>query len=385
MVTAVTALNSMFNMNILIHSFTSIAITLSGMIITSLLFEYAIKQKEVHHIPFVLLSSIILGFKGNVELGYAMHLSTLRRYSTTRRFWKIALVNSCLLVVESFGVGVLSGIIGIIYVSVDERKNLKNALSVSAVSIIACFISTLIFIGVFLITLEIVTCISADPENILLPILNVVNDILVVKFLLLFSRSFHRSHIKIHMLIILTTSVIVGICSIYLLAAENLLPLQNIEVAIFTLSFNIFAGFVLERASNLSPMVPPAFPVFTGMSTSITLIYLHHLFTASFNDSRAIPKYLRGSLGLISLLTVMLYLSIARATYVPYSVSFALSFIVMFILQVMLLMETARWITKLAKNRNMNISSNVIPIMTAISDFTGSVILMLISVFISHE
>lgn len=377
--------HSSFDSSVVSQSFLSISITLFGMLFTGFLFKNAVSHKSLQHFPFVLLSSAILGFKGNIELGYVMHLSTLRVPITFSNFKRIAVANSCLIMVESFTVGVFSGLLGVFEIFFDKNNTIQLYSAIILSSVLTCFLSTAIFTLFFIFSLELAVYFSMDPENFLMPLLNAINDVLVVKLLLIFAKGIQKLPMADHLWIFFLVVIAIGVCFYLIFISESLLPIQSVETIALTLGLNIISGFVLEKSSAMFPMVAPAFPVFTGMSTSIALIYLHKKFAIVENQRMIVPSSTNNSLILISLFTSITYICIVRTTYVEYTREFSFCFIFMFTIQVILLLKVVEYMIKLMKIQDKSISSNTVPLISSISDFTGSLALVLISVLLSNK
>ncbi|ELA42471.1 uncharacterized protein VICG_00570 [Vittaforma corneae ATCC 50505] len=380
-----TLINSVFDISVISQSLLSISITLLGMLFTSSLFKAAVSHKSLQHFPFVLLSSTILGFKSNVELGYVMHLSTLRVPTTFTNFKRIVIANSCLIAVESFTVGVFSGLLGAFEIAFDKKSTVQLYSVIFLSSVLTCFLSTAAFILLFIFSLELAVYFSMDPENFLMPLLNVINDVLVVKFLFMFAKGLQKLSTADHLWILFLVTIATGVCFYFIFVSENLLPIQSIETVAFTFGLNIISGFILEKSSAMFSMIAPAFPVFTGMSTSIALICLHKTFTVVENQRVSIPSSTNNSLILISFFISITYVCIARAIYVGYSVEFSFCFIFMFIIQVILLLKIVEYMVLFIKNQGKNISSDTVPLISSISDFTGSLALVLVSILLSNK
>lgn len=374
-----------FDFNVILQSFMSIAFTLFGMLFTSSLFKKAVEHKSMRLFPFVLLSSTILGFKSNIELGYVMHLSTLCTPMFLTDFKKTAVANSSLIMIESFSVGIFSGILGIFEVAFEGDLNWNMGSIIFVSSVLTCFVSTAIFVFFFLFCLEISAYLSIDLELFLMPLLNVINDIFVVKILFVSGKNLNRLTIHQHFCIILLISLAVGSLFYFIFLSENLLPMQSIDTLALTFSLNIISGFILERLSLALPATAPAFPVFTGMSSSIALIYLHKLFSSVENQQMPIPSAVYNSLAFISFLVSIAYIHIARATHIVYSIRFSFCFIIAFTIHMLLLLKIVEYLIKFLRKQGKNTSSNIVPLVTSISDFTGSLALALITGFLLNK
>lgn len=372
---------SLIDSNIIFQSFPSIIISMFGMFFTSLIFKEAIEHKNLENFPFILLSSTILSFKGNIELGYVMYLSVLRPKTQMSIFKKIIIGNTCFIIIQSFLVGIFSGILCIICLYIKKSLPIEFYMAIVLSGVSTCLLTTVVFAIVFILCMEMSLYLSIDQENFIMPILNTVNDVVVVKILLMLSLFMIKLSLNDCILILLIEIIFIVLCCIFIRFSEDLLPFQNSQTILFVTSLNIITGFFLEKLTETHPSIAPSFPVFAGLSASISYVFLHKSF--SLLDTEQIPPsstYI--SLILISFFASSIYILSAYFLKMEFSIFFSVSFIVMFLIQVFLLIKIIDLMVKLMEKEKKCISSNIVPMISSISDFIGAVILIFISVLI---
>lgn len=368
--------NSIFDVSIISQSLPSILITLLGMFVTGEMFKNAVMNKSLANFPFVLLSSAVLGFKSSIELAYVMHITRLRNILLEDDFKKAVFTNSCFILLESFGVSIFSGIIGILSIYQKNQPNISLYLSILTSSILTCVISTFVFIIFFILALEISIYFSIDPENILMPLLNTVDDLIVVKLLVVSALETRSITAYSSILILLLFIAMSLFFYFYTYNAENLLPLQSLESISISFSLNIFSGLIMEKSSAKYPMIAAAFPVFGGMSASIAFIFLHKVFSITQEQISSIPPTIYCSLILVSFLISVMYMSLSHILQIGFTIEFSICFIFLFTIQVLVLLKFVDFMIKFIKKYDLNISSNTIPILSATADFFAGLLLL---------
>jgi solute carrier family 41 len=374
-------LNSIIDLKLAIYSAPSLIISLIGMLFTSFSFKAAVEHKKLKNFPFIFQSSAILGFKGNLELGYVIHLSTKRKLlQNLETFKAIALRNSCFLIFESSMIGLLVGSLSVLSMLLKNQVSLILTFGVMSSSLLTCFLSTLLFVLSFIFSLEMAIYLSIDPESFLMPILNTINDILVVRILYIYSLNLSSSSLSFLIALISAILFMSVVCLNYSYKTEDLIPSLSLETVSTTFFLNIVSGFLLDRFSSLYPMIAPAFPVFAGMTTSIAYIFLHKKFVEiECNEIMALNTKI--TLLLISLIISCSYIWISHLLKMSLSFWFSISFITMFSFQSLILLKIVDRMIKLLLASQKSISSNTVPIISSISDFMGAGILILTSYF----
>lgn len=370
-----------FDTHIISQSFMSITITLITMFFTGLLFKNVMENSKITHFPFVLITSSVLGFKTNVELGYVIHMTLLKNTIPPIGFKKAVVSNSCLIMFESFGIALFSVLLAIPNVLAESHISIFYE-KIVLPTILACLASSLLFIISFALSHAIAFYFSIDPENILLPILNAINDILVVQLLAFFVfNAVEMDHIK-HFALAFLIGLFMLLCFLMMYKSENLLPFQRTETILLTFALNTISSFILERSTAKYPMITPAFPVFGGMATSIAFILLHKSISTLESQSSGIPNVIHYSLILIAFFISLIYIFMSYMLEISFSFGFSVSFIFTFTLHVILLLKIVDYSIKFVKKNNISISSNLTPIISAISDFLGTMFLLFICTII---
>ncbi|KAM0681217.1 hypothetical protein GINT2_000414 [Glugoides intestinalis] len=351
------------------------------MFFTGLAFKNVIENNKVSHFPFVLIASSVLGFKTNVELGYVIHMTLLKKTIPHIGFKKAVVSNSCLVLVESFGIAIFSVLLAIPNILAKSHINIFYE-KIILPTVLACLASSLLFIISFALSHAIAFYFSIDPENILLPILNAINDILVVQLLAFFVFNAVEMDRRKHLALAFILALFVLLCFLMMYKSENLLPFQRMETILLTFTLNTASSFVLEKSTSSYPMITTAFPVFGGMATSIAFIFLHKSISNAESQNTQIQNAIHYSLILIAFFISLIYIFMSYMLETRFSFGFSVSFIFTFTLHVILLLKIVEYTIKFVKKNSISISSNLTPAISAISDFLGAVYLLFICMVI---
>ncbi|KRH93255.1 Mg2+ Transporter-E (MgtE) Family, partial [Pseudoloma neurophilia] len=106
--------SSTFSKSILIESIPSLLISFIGFTIAGNLLEQSKNDTIFLIYPLLLVSTCILSFKGNIELIFAMHLSSIS--NTTNliiEYGQFIINNACMVVVQSILIGISVGVVGV--------------------------------------------------------------------------------------------------------------------------------------------------------------------------------------------------------------------------------------------------------------------------------
>lgn len=369
-------IHSLLDLKLIFQSAPSLIASLFGMFFTSYSFKLAIKHKKLSKFPFIFQSSSILGFKGNIELGYIMHLSTKRKtLPSSKDFKRIAISNSCSLIFQSITVGFLVGCLSVLNVLLRSAVTTRTVIELISASLVTCCASTLALVISFIFTLELSVLLSIDSENFLMPVLNALNDIMVVRILYIFAINVSNQSSSVLISAILATSAFGCFCFIISYNSNDSIPRLSMETVVISFILNITSGFILDRFSPPYPMIAPAYPVFAGMGSSIAFIFLHKKFT-SLECNEIVSMNLNITLVIISVVISSFYILVSQLFKIEYSHRFAISFIVMFTVQVLILLKLIDKMILLLMKYRKNISANTVPLTSSVSDFLGTVMLL---------
>lgn len=374
-----------FDFSIAFQSAPSLIISLAGLLLTGYLFEISIKNGNLQLFPIILESSCILSFKGNIELSFAMHLSSA--YSNPRyslNYKEYAFQNSCILISQSFAVGLFVGIIGILNSCINRIIDNALFIRICVSTLFTCTFSSMAFITILLIAIKVSYCFNLDMENIILPIASSLNDLLIVQGLILSSEFQLKLTPNESLFLAFLIFALVCFCLFISFNTKERIPNQALKVLFTTCTLSMMSGYLLETYSRSFPFLAPSFPVFSGMCGSISYIDIHRRFkNISLSTVRLIPSY--PTLTCVSLFVSVFYMVVSFMIGIDYTAIFSALFILAFCTQVLILLVIIEYLFIFSdQNPGKSIHINMLPIVSSISDFLSSVTLISIASFVSY-
>lgn len=370
-------LEKLFNPGLILQSAPTLLLTLIGMIFTGLLFRISITTTRYKKYPIILESGCILSFKGNIELGLAMHLSSRKQdQMTDSSFAKSVFFNCNAIFIQSFITGLLAGIVGGLQVFLINTFTRELFIKIILGSVLTCIATSMIFILFLLSMIQVSSIYKIKPENFILPLLSTINDFVIVRGLLLSAILLEDFSIKICMVIGSSLLLLLCINVFVALYSENLIPHHSIEILAASYMLSVFGGYLLEKYSSVFVYVVSAFPVFAGMCGSILFIHIHRKFIIEREQTSPMPSQ-RPTLLLISFLIATLYIIIAHALGLGYSLGFSLAFILVFCCQIIIMLFIS---DKLCyKTLSGDIHPDILPMVSSSTDFVSALILIAIA------
>lgn len=208
-----------FDINLLLESTPSLLISLIGLLITGRILEDGITDKKLLTYPLLLQSNCILNFKGNIELLFALYLSSMRQNSiiTYSKYLRYTFDNSNLVLLQSLTIGFTVGIIGISKCIFDIRI-LSNILTTS---IITCTSTTILFILFLYLTIEFSKKINVTPDNVILPTISSISDYLSIKFLIFYTKYFQNSSLVLMFIISFLCLCLIPFCLFFICISKK--------------------------------------------------------------------------------------------------------------------------------------------------------------------
>ncbi|KAI4291353.1 solute carrier family 41 [Pancytospora philotis] len=359
------------NRELIVESAPTLLASLVGMLATGAMFESSIKQPQFKPYPIILIAGCILNFKGNAELNIAMHLSTRRSLQgSSSSFASAIFYNSCAALAQSFITGLLAGATGML--STFMKKQAAGLLSVRMLtaSLLTCCLTTLFFIGVLLLTIEIAAFFQLCMENFILPVLSTLNDFIIVKGLLLSTEAAELLSSKECAVLCLGMACPFAVAVFFVFRKPEGLYLNRPEVLLISYLITAASGFLLEKYAKSFAHVAAAFPVFAGMCGAITLIHAHRTFRMlQTREPDTVPPF--PTLLLLSLFVSISYIGFAALFHFKYSLGFSVLFIVLFILQVFIFLLAIETIADKVQSGGAFLSADALPLISCMSDFAA--------------
>ncbi|KAI5150081.1 solute carrier family 41 [Enteropsectra breve] len=367
------------NTTIIVESGPTLIISLIGLVLTGKLFEKSVKEIRFRKFPVMLEANCVLGFKGNIELSFAMQFAAfIAQYKSTEGFLAFALANINALFAQSLFSGLFIGIFAASYLAVQKQGSYDEYFAAVAVTVSSCFFSTLIFFIFLLLFIQCSKFVHFDLENILLPLLGSLNDFLIVKILLVMSLFFVSFSLGSLALTILGMLALLGTSMYFLCRSDGLFPRQNYYLLFFTSLMSLCNGILLEKYSAKFDFIAGSFPIIGGMCASIVFLYIHQNFENGENESSASPKSIL-TLLLIALIIPILYLFIAAGIYGKLQLEFCVYFMLAFTGNTFILLAATDFYIKKTITTNKHISPGLLPIVAFVSDLFAVASLILIS------
>jgi solute carrier family 41 len=373
---------SSYNVPLLVQSIPGMLISLTGLYLTGATLTDATGDRELANIPIILEANCILSFKGNVELIFAMYLSSLSQspFRSYRKYARYAFDNSSLVLAQSTIIGLTIGLLGILKGFLFGKAGIDFILGIIVSSMLSCLLTSIAFIAILLVSIEASLFLDIDPDNIILPSISSVGDFLNVKALIYFTRTFRGVSAEVSMSYISIMFLIIAVCIFVAFFSKRRLPLQSVEVLSVSYTISTLCGYVLETFSSRFKFLASVFPIFSGMSASIAFIYLHKIFTSTSNQTAHNSRQSYMTLMFTSLLMALIYLFVSSVIGPNYTILFSTLFVVSFVAQVLLLLKAVEYlIVHLDKHDGSDAGALALPILSSISDLLSTVFLLLIA------
>lgn len=368
-------LSKMLDLSLLVQAAPILFITLAGMVLTAILFDISVRMDKYKKYPIILEAGCILSFKGNVELGLAVNISSLRRghHPGTGDFFRMTFFNVNFLLAQACIIGVFSGIIGGVHSSIKNGYDSLAFVRIVTGVIFICVATSLLFMVILLMILEVALKYGIEPENFILPLLSAVNDYVIVRGLLFAAIVSEQLHMAACIATILGLFVFFAINLFFTIRAEKLLPLNSIVVLGTSYMISILTAYLVDRFSSTISSIAFAFPVFSGMCGAIAFIHIHRKCHFS-PDELQIPQY--PTLMVLSFAVSLFFLILSKAIGMGYTLLFSSMFILVFCGQVLLTLvisEQMKWDCKEHPSKSFQ---DMLPMISSLTDFFSSLVLI---------
>lgn len=373
----------LYSRSILSQSIPSLLISFIGFTIAGLYLKDA-NYKDIFQIyPLLLVSTCILSFKGNIELIFAMHLSSVSHTSNIlMEYAQFAINNSCTVINQSIMIGAAVGLVGSSMIVAQVKNPIKHILVTLCTCVFSCFVSTLLVLMILFIAITIVKNFEINPDNVVLPSISAFSDYFTVCSLIFFFETFHNFDS-----IICYIGSLLFIISLFPLIAyiarrsQNLMPISSIFVLFFTFLLSSTAGLIIEHFSDFYSFLAASSTVFCGLTSGTSFIYLNRKLTSVYNHKPLNKRASLFSLLLLSLAMSLTYILVSNTLFVRLSYLFSFLFIISFLIDVYLLIELIDFIF-LKFQRSIDVVGIVaLPLITSVADLFGSCFLVCILSF----
>jgi solute carrier family 41 len=374
----------MYDCSLLLQSTPSLFISLISLLITGDILENTVKDIDLEDYHLLLQSNCILNFKGNIELIYALYISSMRqsRIFMFKKYVRYAFDNANILMLQSIVIGLSVGSIGASKSIFVNGVNPKVLSTIMTSSLITCISTTLMFIICLFVTIEISKKSNIDPENVLLPMISSLSDFLSIYFLVFFTKYFRNISIEVSLFLVLMSLVFVPICMTFTFFSKKKMPIQTIEILMFTYLISTLGGYILDTLSVDYKFIASSFPVYSGLAVSIAFIYLHKTFTSSTNNTFHDIKRTFKSLIAASFFMITIYSILSMFLHGIMPLYYYIMFTILFVIQVILLLKLVEKLILSFGNYHEDIGVISLPIITACGDIISTVCLLILALMV---
>lgn len=355
----------------------SILIGLLGMLFSNSIIVESLSNPKIKRLPYIFQSSCILGMKNNIELAYAMKISTIE--PTRNNYNLLILQNSIYLLIQTIAIGVLVGFMGGLNQICKGNFDATILVTVAYVSIGVCILSTIAFLTSFIISNIIFKKFNINSENFAIPILNALNDIFVVKMLRDLSLSSFDYSVETLIFLIFTIFCIFLSCLIFCLKTEGFAEnLQLDKIWGISVVINLLTGFMVDDAAQDYPIINQTYLLYSNMCAALAYVYTHKMYSA-IKNRRSLPESIKYTLVLIAFICSCIYVLISFFSSMNFKFLFFMGFILSITTQSFLMIEMISTIGKLPVFIKLVSSSKFSFLVAAFSDFVSVIFLILIS------
>lgn len=370
------------NFPLIIQSIPSLLISLIGLCLAGNVLDKSQFLDVAKYYPILLISNCILSFKGNTELIFAMHLSTLSQVSglKLKKYLRFSIDNGCLVFAQSIIIGLTVGLLGMAKNIFSGHFIADILFRIITISTVASITSSIIVMLILIPSTIMAVKVGINPDNIVLPVISAFGDFVVVKLIIFFLNLFvNLSMSKCTILMFLILAILP--IPVYISAiSKRRVPLQSLSILMITYGLSTTSGYSVQYFSKKHPVLAPATPIFCGLSGSISYIYLNKKMTAIANQVRFNRKKIFVSLVLISIITSFLAICLNPIFGLKYKPSFSALFIILFVFDVCILLQIVDGIMLYFSRRNKEVGVFTLPLMTSISDIVGTLLLLFIAI-----
>ncbi|ELQ75405.1 Mg2+ Transporter-E (MgtE) Family [Trachipleistophora hominis] len=363
-----------YSKSILSQSIPSLLISLVGFTIAGIYLEEANGTEMFLSYPLLMVATCILSFKGNIELIFAMHLSSISNvYNPVIEYARFAIDNSCMVVVQSIMIGLSVGVVGMSVVILRFDDAFRYAVITLCSCLVSCLVSTLVVLLILLAAVLLFKNLQINPDNVVLPSIAAFSDYFTVLSLIFFFKLFHRMQsVTACATTILLILVVVPFIMQVSRRSPAILPIQSLTLLVITFVLSSISGMLIEYFSLMYPFLASSAPVFCGLTGSTSFIYLNRKLTSLYTKQPHNKKASLFSLLIISLAMSLTYIIILNTLFERLPSTFSFLFIVCFLVDVLLLIEVVDYVLSHFQ-RSVEMAGVVaLPVITSTADFFGS-------------
>ena len=319
------------NAEVIIQSSSSLIVNLLGLFTVGNIFTIVTKKDVFKKYPMILMFTCLLNFKGNIGLIFIIYINKYKNTLLSQsEYYMRVFYNSNLLIFKSIIIGTVTGIVGILYNICRGYNDYNLNIKMILIPTFSSCIASLLFIITLLIVLELISYFNLETENIVMPFLSAITDLIEILFLKEFIEYFDKTDMDMMILISFFCLCITLIVSYYSFSDNTIIPRESLLGLTTSTCISIISGLIVEKLSENFTFISSIYPFFSGMSLSIALIFLHRNFSTNYSNISTDP--LMNTLLFISLLMGFLFIILSNFGIFTFSSFFMILFIGGFVL-----------------------------------------------------
>uniref|UniRef100_A0A914DWL3 SLC41A/MgtE integral membrane domain-containing protein n=1 Tax=Acrobeloides nanus TaxID=290746 RepID=A0A914DWL3_9BILA len=384
-----------------------------GMAGAGLLLDRATNWTFLREMPeAMILVPALLGLKGNLEMTLASRLSTMANLGLmdTKAQQLRALISNVSLVqaqaiVVSFGAALLT--ICTFYVE-GNGFHLSHVISLTLISVLTAVVASLILSTLMVIIAIVARKVHINPDNIATPLAATTGDVTTLAFLILFGTWINQNREEnlfiytVFLGLLLSSSIIWMI-----IASRNTVTNEVLKYGWFAIMAGMVisstGGYIMKGSHKKFPDVALFQPVINGVGGNLVAVqasristYLHKFGKMGILPANSLLTYFNplrtfscdedeSTQAVILLLMCVpghiIFLLLIFAVEIDFSrfnFIFLFLYLVVGAIQVALLLYFCQFLSRLIWKMKFNPDNNSIPILTALGDLLGSILLLVV-------
>lgn len=366
------------NAEVIIQSSSSLIVNLLGLFTVGNIFTIVTKKDVFKKYPMILMFTCLLNFKGNIGLIFIIYINKYKNTLLSQsEYYMRVFYNSNLLIFKSIIIGTVTGIVGILYNICRGYNDYNLNIKMILIPTFSSCIASLLFIITLLIVLELISYFNLETENIVMPFLSAITDLIEILFLKEFIEYFDKTDMDMMILISFFCLCITLIVSYYSFSDNTIIPRESLLGLTTSTCISIISGLIVEKLSENFTFISSIYPFFSGMSLSIALIFLHRNFSTNYSNISTDP--LMNTLLFISLLMGFLFIILSNFGIFTFSSFFMILFIGGFVLTTYLMIICITLFINGIKDEVKHIEIYSLPMLNILSDINSIIILLIIS------
>lgn len=366
--------------NLLLQSIPSLLVSLVGLAFSGKMLNTEQSRKYAATFPIILISNCLLSFKGNIELIYAMYLSSSTQVQnhTIDRYLKYAFENGCLVLTQSIVIGISIGLLGL------ARNVIGNVIEnnifprMMAVCVLSSFLSTVIIVVLLVPAVLVALELGINPDNIVLPVIASLGDFVDIAILILLIRQYQfASVIRCCIPIFLIFGLIPFLIYISMKSSKRI-PIQSVYVLVITYILGTLSSYIIQVFSKRHTILASSYPIFCGLAGASSYVYLNRKVTSIQN---MVPHDRRRSFNSVILASIIVAFAatlLMPAMGIYFKKMFSIMFVIGFVITVSILLKVIDVIMKFCEYSSDIAGVIGLPMIASIADFLGSFVLLAI-------